>query len=275
MLLRRSLIDKVLNQKEKNEPNKAVEPMRMLVTNRAFSSLREGTIRAKHTHGSLLTLGKKIMKYLIVVIFSLLISGCQSPSPNAVNTPPPIVENSSPAPDYDKPVDVWLVPVLGFPDSYTKDLVARLIEDGSIHVRSSVDVGISDSLFFPDNKQMISEKALMEFSRILPSLSNAKPNAVYIFLTAYDLNGEDRRFRFLFAQNNPKSRMAIISISRLRFNQDGPSEAPSITKLRLFKMAKRQIGELYYGYSRNTDPNSVMYSPLMGLDELDMIGTKY
>jgi hypothetical protein len=31
----------------------------MLVTNRAFSSLREGTIRAKHTHGSALTLGRK------------------------------------------------------------------------------------------------------------------------------------------------------------------------------------------------------------------------
>jgi hypothetical protein len=38
--------------KKENEPNEALEPMRMLVTNRAFSSLRSGTIRAKHTHGS-------------------------------------------------------------------------------------------------------------------------------------------------------------------------------------------------------------------------------
>jgi len=37
--------------KPKNEPNKAMQPMRMLVTNRAFSPLRGGTIRAKHTHG--------------------------------------------------------------------------------------------------------------------------------------------------------------------------------------------------------------------------------
>ena len=219
------------------------------------------------------------MKYLVVIILSLLIAGCQSPPQKTVNTAPQVasevVTKPIPTPDYDKPVDVWIVPVLGFPDAYTKDLVARLTEDDSIHVRSSLDAGISDSLFFPDNKQMRSEKALIEFSRILPSLSNAKPNTVYIFLTAYDLNEEDRRFRFLFAKNNSQSRMAIISIARLRLNQDGPNEVPSITKLRLFKMAKRQIGELFYGYSRNTDPSSVMYSPLMGLDELDMIGTKY
>jgi predicted Zn-dependent protease len=219
------------------------------------------------------------MKYFLVIILSLFFAGCQSPPGKTVSTvpqvTPQVVTKPIPTPDYDKPVDVWLVPVLGFPDAYTKDLVARLIEDDSIHVRSSVDAGISDSLFFPDNKQMIAEKALIEFSRILSSLSNAKSTTVYIFLTDYDLNGEDRRFRFLFAQNNSQSRMAIISIARLRLNQDGPHEVPSITKLRLFKMTKRQIGELYYGYDRNTDPSSVMYSPLMGLAEIDMIGTKY
>jgi hypothetical protein len=35
-----------------------MQPMRMLVTNRAFSPLRGGTIRAKHTHGWSLTFGK-------------------------------------------------------------------------------------------------------------------------------------------------------------------------------------------------------------------------
>jgi hypothetical protein len=34
--------------RNENEPNEALEGTRMLVTNRAFSSLREGTIRAKH-----------------------------------------------------------------------------------------------------------------------------------------------------------------------------------------------------------------------------------
>ena len=35
-----------------NKPNKALEPMRLLVTESAFSSLREGTFRAKQPHGS-------------------------------------------------------------------------------------------------------------------------------------------------------------------------------------------------------------------------------
>jgi len=36
----------------KNEPNKALEPIRMPVTESAFSPLRGGTFRARHTNGS-------------------------------------------------------------------------------------------------------------------------------------------------------------------------------------------------------------------------------
>jgi hypothetical protein len=41
------------------EANKALERTRMLVTNRAFSSLRSGTIRAKHTCRSAFTFAMK------------------------------------------------------------------------------------------------------------------------------------------------------------------------------------------------------------------------
>ena len=37
---------------DENEPNEALEPMRMLVTKSAISALRAGTFRAKHPHGS-------------------------------------------------------------------------------------------------------------------------------------------------------------------------------------------------------------------------------
>ena len=36
-------------QNLKNEPNEALQRIRLLVTNRAFSSLRSGTIRAKQS----------------------------------------------------------------------------------------------------------------------------------------------------------------------------------------------------------------------------------
>ena len=40
-------------------------------------------------------------------------------------------------------------------------------------------------------------------------------------------------------------------------------------------MVKKAIGLQYYGYSRTTDLNSVMYSPIMSLDDLDIIGTSF
>jgi hypothetical protein len=48
-----------------------------------------------------------------------------------------------------------------------------------------------------------------------------------------------------------------------------------MTKLRLYKMVKKAIGLHYYGYGRTTDLNSVMYSPIMSLDDLDASGTRF
>jgi hypothetical protein len=187
---------------------------------------------------------------------------------------PPVVVEDPPGHD-ERPVDIWLIPVVGFPDSYTVDLIDRLKRDTGLHIRSSVEAGVSPSLFFPDSKQMNANQALREFSRIPASLGPAKSSTTYLFLTAYDINSADRRFRFLFSQNDVEHRRALISIARMKANPDGAGEAPALTKVRLYKMAKRQVGELYYRYSRSSDLNNVMYSPLMGLDDLDMIGTGF
>ena len=44
---------------------------------------------------------------------------------------------------------------------------------------------------------------------------------------------------------------------------------------RLLKMTKRAIGEMYLGWHRSTDPNDVMFAPLMSLDDLDRMGSEH
>ncbi len=219
----------------------------------------------------------EIKKITLAIVALLLVAGCGT----AGRAPKPIAGGSRaassevPAPDYDTPVDVWLVPVAGFPDEFTLDLISKLKADTGLHVRSSLEAGVSDSLFFSDKRQMVAENALAEFSKIIPSLGKAKPNAVYIFLTPYDINSRDRRFRFLFAQGSHSQRTAIVSIARLKASASGSGEDPAAAKARLYKMVKRQVGEHYYNYGRSSNLSSVMYSPLMGLRDLDMIGTEY
>jgi predicted Zn-dependent protease len=175
----------------------------------------------------------------------------------------------------ERPVDVWLVPVVGFPDALAVDLLERLRRDTGLHIRISIDAGVAPGLFFADSRQMNADTALREFSRVVASLGPAKPNTTYLFLTGYDINSEDRRFRFLFARAHRPERKALVSVARMRDNPDGAGEAPILVKLRLYKMAKRQLGELYFGHTRSSDPNSVMYTPIMGLEDLDLLGTEF
>ena len=44
---------------------------------------------------------------------------------------------------------------------------------------------------------------------------------------------------------------------------------------RLLKMIKRAIGMQYYGYKRSSDPASVMFSPILGVGDLDRMGYEF
>jgi predicted Zn-dependent protease len=179
------------------------------------------------------------------------------------------------AKDLHAPVDVWIIPMAGMPDLYVTDLVSRLKSDTGLIVRSSVAAGFGNEVLLPGTKQINGEQILKEMSSPINNLHDKKPATIFILVSAADLNDSSGTKRFLFALNNSTSRRAVISVARMRLNQDGTEEAPVLTKIRLFKMAKKQIGELYYGYPRSSDLNSVMYSPIMGIDDLDMIGTDF
>ena len=43
----------------------------------------------------------------------------------------------------------------------------------------------------------------------------------------------------------------------------------------MYKLIKRAIGEMHLGWRRSTNPDDVMYAPLMGLQDLDRIGTRH
>ncbi|MDP1580591.1 MAG: peptidase, partial [Candidatus Didemnitutus sp.] len=101
------------------------------------------------------------------------------------------------------------------------------------------------------------------------------PKTAFIVLTNDDLNTEDGSTRFVFARHFHDDRLSIVSSARLRESFFDKLERPELTQLRLYKMIKKTIGLQYYGYSRSTDLKSVMYSPVMSLQDLDDHGTAF
>lgn len=173
-----------------------------------------------------------------------------------------------------KPVDVWLIPLEGFPPPYAWELEQKFSAELGLEVRATVHAGRTPKMFSPSG-QMMAERVRDELKVPLERLYDVTPKTVFIVLTRDDLNNEAGGTRFVFATHFPGPRVSVVSMARMTNTFFGQPDSPAMTKLRLYKMVKKAIGLHYYGYGRTTDLNSVMYSPIMSLDDLDASGTRF
>jgi predicted Zn-dependent protease len=220
------------------------------------------------------------MRSFIPFLALIFLAGCTNPPikvekpatelPATIATAPSIPAASIP----DKVVDVWLMPIDGFPPDYAREMEQTFSAELGLNIRTTVHAGRTQQMFGP-SQQMISERVRDELRVPLHRLYDVGPKTVIIVLTPDDLNNADSGLRFTFATHLSPEHLSIVSIARLSDSFYGGIDAPAVTKRRLYKMVKKAIGLQYYGYSRKTDLNSVMYSPIMSLDDIDIIGTSF
>ena len=218
------------------------------------------------------------MRTLILVAFLTLVCGCAtSPAPTLKSPvaaqPGPVAPLAQSTAIPDGPVDVWLMPLDGFPHAMVTSLARRLSSELHINVRASTHAGTNRQMY-SENGQMISEQVLHEIEPAISRLYDITPKTAYIVLTATDLNGADGTTRFVFATHFT-GKKSVVSMARLSDAFFGESERPKVTEERLYKIVKKSIGIQYYGFPRSTKLESVMYSPVMSLDDLDASGTEF
>ncbi len=199
------------------------------------------------------------------IIISLIgICGCAS---NPRSKVAPVV------PRLEMPVDVWLMPLEGFPRDYAVELQRTLSAELGLNIKVTVDAGRSRKMFGASG-QMIAEQAEQELQEVRARLHPGL-RTICLALVPDDLNGSDGTTRFVFAYTFYRQRFSIVSIARMKGSFYQGFENPEVTKARLYKMVKKAIGTLYYHYPRSTDLKSVMYSPVMSLEDLDAVGTAF
>ena len=100
------------------------------------------------------------------------------------------------------------------------------------------------------------------------------PQAVVIGLTSEDIfiQRYDWDFAFSLRQDN---RVAVVSMARMDPVNFGEPANEALLNTRLRKMVTKHVGILYFGKSPNTNPRSVLYKDIMGLDDLDAMGEDF
>ena len=109
--------------------------------------------------------------------------------------------------------------------------------------------------------------------RRLPTLAG-DPRAIVIGLTTYDLyiRAYSWQWAFAFRQDN---RLAVVSIARMDPTNWGEPPNPDRLRTRLRKMVSKNLGIMYYGLPESSSRSSVLYGPILGLDDLDSIGETF
>jgi predicted Zn-dependent protease len=200
-----------------------------------------------------------MVRYLVILIIPLV---CLSllPSPAVSQTP--------------RLQRVYFAP-LGELQSIDLDaLTAHYQERFGITIGVLPDLRIAPDLVDADRQQLIAEEAISRL-RTTHQAVESDPGALLIGLTEEDLAVRSiPEWRFAFALRT-QGRYAVISSARMDPLFFGEPADADLLHTRLRKMITRVIGFYYFGLPASFDPRSVLYTDILGLDDLDAVSEEF
>jgi predicted Zn-dependent protease len=172
--------------------------------------------------------------------------------------------------------DVYLVPIGKFSEIAASQLSMFLSQDLGITVKATGCKPMPAGTYDEKRKQHVAERfyePLLVYSKTLHQ--DCKPNAIFIGIIADDMYMQETNWNFCFTSNF-KNGISVVATDRLvPYGVLDRAAAGKVYGARLIKILKRTIGFQYSKRPRSSDPNSLLYSPLMKLDELDRMSFQY
>ena len=124
-----------------------------------------------------------------------------------------------------------------------------------------------------NRNQLIAERLLGEITRRYSKLA-AQPGVVLIGLTTEDMYSlNELNWRFVFGWHS--NRFGVVSTARFVVPYYDGMATESVVLSRLRKAVGRYVGFLYYGLPPSSNPESMVYRTLLGVDDLDALGEDF
>lgn len=172
-------------------------------------------------------------------------------------------------------VDIYIVPLADFPEDWAVSIAKYMSKDMKVWAKSTLRLGELETPKLPGTNQLVGEGILEGYSYFLHALPEASDKTYFLILTTKDINSASGGFRYQFSCHNKKLKESVVSMARMVNYVDGRPIIDDVVTQRLYKMMKRAIGEMHLGWKRSLDINDIMYSPIMGVEDLDRIGINH
>jgi predicted Zn-dependent protease len=168
---------------------------------------------------------------------------------------------------------IYFVPIGTFPDTMTQNLIRHYDQTLKLRIRPLPALPVTDDMVDPIRKQLIGEEVIRKMKEQWPPLAT-DPNVKLFGITGEDMFIRSKQWYFAFALRE-EGRFALVSTHRMdhAFFKLPPNEDVMGTRLR--KMLTKQIGLHYYGLPDRKEKTSVLFSPILGLDDLDAVASEF
>jgi len=173
---------------------------------------------------------------------------------------------------------IVIIPTEGIPTLFLHEVERRLEEAHKTDVLITTAMGVGDEMLMPNNQYNANLLATTG-DNIAARIGRKK--SFIIVLTNEDINYPNSGLRFVFSAHYD-GEISVISLARTDKMTRGV--LPSIVQVpilfnkmqdRALKLINKAIGFGVYNYKTSSNFDSVMYGPIMGIDDLDNIGDWY
>ncbi len=168
---------------------------------------------------------------------------------------------------------VYFVPLGEFPLASVEHLVTHYRDKYGLAIETLGVVQLEPGVVNTDRRQLIAEELIALMKRKYPELA-ADPGAILIGITPSDMYIQAVAWRFAFAARR-EGRFAVVSSARMDpVNFRKPPDT-DLLHTRLRKIVSKNVGIMHYRLPQSSDRDSVMYGPILSLDDLDSIGEDF
>lgn len=168
---------------------------------------------------------------------------------------------------------VSFVPLGEFPAASVEHLVAHYRGRYGLAIEALGAVPLEPAAVDLLRQQLVAEELIALVKRHHPRLA-ADREAILIALTPYDMYIREYTWQFAFAWRQ-EWRFAVVSSARMDPVNFGEPADAELLHGRLRKIVSKNIGMMHYRLPQSTDRNSVLYGPILSLDDLDSIGEDF
>ena len=134
-------------------------------------------------------------------------------------------------------------------------------------------IGLEPMVVDERRRQLIAEELIELMKRRYPEHARS-PQSILIGITEGDMYIREVDWRFAFAKRDG-DRFAIVSSARMDPVSFGYLPDEELLQTRLRKMLSKNIGIMYYKLPQKSDRRSVMFGPILGIDDLDSMGEDF